>query len=97
MCCNLRDALPFMSPVPQLLQHPSVQVQSRPFNCQCLVPRQGLQDSRHAAPVWSEMMMSADQSPEATAALPRGAVPLCSQHPMSWFQHRGIEEGIGDS
>jgi hypothetical protein len=41
--------------------------------------------------------MSADQSPEATAALPRVAVPPCSQYPVSWIKHRGIEEGIGNS
>ena len=87
MCRNLRDALPFTSPVPQLL-HPSVQEQ---FDCHCPVfPGQGLQNSRHAAPVWSEMMMSADQSPKATAALPRVAVPSCSQHPVSWFERCGI-------
>jgi hypothetical protein len=60
-------------------------------------PGQELQDSRHAAPVWSEMMMSADQSPEATTTLPRVAVPPRSQHPVSWFKRCGIEEGIGDS
>ncbi len=58
---------------------------------------QELQDSHHAAPVWSEMMMSADQSPEATTTLPRVAVLPRSQHPVSWFEHRGIEEGIGNS
>jgi hypothetical protein len=60
-------------------------------------PGQELQDSRHAAPVWSETMMSADQSPEATAALPRVAVPSGSQYPVSWFERRGLEEGIGSS
>ncbi len=60
-------------------------------------PGQELQDSHHAAPVWSETMMSADQSPEATATLPRVAVPPRSQHPVSWFECCGIEEGIGDS
>ena len=51
------------------------------------------------SPVWSETMMSAaaDQSPEATATLPRVAVPSRSQHPVSWFERRGVEEGIGDS
>ena len=43
------------------------------------------------------MSAAADQSPEATATLPRVAVLLCSQHPVSWFKRRGIEEGIGDS
>ena len=92
---NLRDALPFMSPVPQLL-HPSVQVQSQPFDC-VRFPGQELQDSRHAAPVWSETMMSADQSTEATATLPRVAAPPRSQHPVPWFERRGIEEGISTS
>jgi hypothetical protein len=41
-------------------------------------------------------MMSADQSPKATATLPKVAVPPRSQHPVSWFKHHGIEEGIGD-
>jgi len=44
-----------------------------------------------------ETMMSADQSPKATAALPRVAVPPRSQHPVSWFERHGIEEEIGDS
>jgi hypothetical protein len=43
------------------------------------------------------MIMSADQSPEATATLPRVAVPTCSQYPVSWFKRCGIEEGIGNS
>ena len=60
-------------------------------------PVQELQDFRPAAPVWSETMMSADQNPKATAALPRVAVPSCPQHPVSWFEHLGIEERIGDS
>ncbi len=60
-------------------------------------PGQELQDSRHAAPVWSGLMMSADQSPKATTTLPRVAVPPRSQHPVSWFERCGIEEGIGDS
>ena len=67
MCRNLRDTLPFTSPVPQLL-HPSVQMRSRPLIATVQFPGQEMQDSRHAAPVWSEMMMSADQSPKATAA-----------------------------
>ena len=41
--------------------------------------------------------MSADQSTEATATLPRVAVPPCSQHPVLWFEHCCIEEGISDS
>ena len=60
-------------------------------------PGQELQDSRHAAPVWSETMMSADQSTEATATLPRVAAPPRSQHPVPWFERRGIEEGISTS
>ena len=95
MCRNLRDTLPFTSPVPQLL-HPSVQMRSRPLVATVQFPGQEMQDSRHAAPVWSEMMMSADQSPKATAALPRVAVPSRSQHPVSWFERLGIEERIGD-
>ncbi len=86
MCRNLRDTLPFTSPVPQLL-HPSVQVQSH-LDCHCPVPGTGVQDSRPAAPVWSETMKSADQSPETTAALPRVAVPLWSRYPVSWFERR---------
>ena len=41
--------------------------------------------------------MSADQSPEATATLPRVAVPPGSQYPVLWFERRGIEKGIGNS
>jgi len=41
--------------------------------------------------------MSADQSPEATAPLPRVAAPPHSQYPVLWFENCGIEEGIGDS
>jgi len=40
MRLNPRDALPFTSPIPQLL-YPSVQVQSRPFELHCPVPRTG--------------------------------------------------------
>ena len=50
-----------------------------------------------AAPVWFESMMSADQSTEATATLPRVAVPPRSQHPVLWLVCRVIEEGIRDS
>ena len=84
MWLNLRDSLPFASLVPQLL-HPSVQVQSRPFDCHCPVPRAGAAGLPSCSPVWSETMMSADQSPEATAALPRVAVPSCPQYPVLWF------------
>jgi hypothetical protein len=42
-------------------------------------------------------MMSADQSPKATATLPKVALPPHSQHPVLWFERHGIEEGIGDS
>ncbi len=96
MCRNLRNTLPFTSPVPQLLPL----LNKCDHNSSIATVQflgQGLQDSRHAAPVWSEMMMSADQSPKATAALSRAAVPPRSQHPVLWFKCRGIEEGIGDS
>ena len=42
-------------------------------------------------------MMSADQSPKATATLPKVALPPHSQHPVLWFERHGIEEGIGNS
>jgi hypothetical protein len=43
--------------------------------------------------------VSANQRHEATVTLPKIAVPVppCSQYPESWFEHRGIEEGIGVS
>ena len=96
MCRNLRDTLPFTSPVPSCFTLP-YKCNHDPSIATVQFPGQGLQDSRHAAPVWSETMMSADQSPKATATLVRVAVPPRSQHPVSWFEHRGIEEGISDS
>jgi hypothetical protein len=73
---NLRDTLPFASPVPQSLP-PSVQRQSRRFDYHRPVPRAGAAGLPSCSPVWSETIMSADQSTEATAALPRVAVPSC--------------------
>ena len=95
MCPNLRDALPsrLLFPSCFTLPYKSNSIATVRFPG----PGQGLQDSRHAAPVWSETMMSADQSPNATTAFPRVAVPLRSQHPVSWFERHGLEEGIGDS
>ena len=96
MCRNLRDASPSGLLLPSCFTLPC-KCDHNPLIATVWFPGQGLQDSCHAAPVWSEMMMSAYQSPEATAALPRVAVPSRSQHPLSWFKRLGIEEGIGDS
>ncbi len=96
MCRNLRNTLPFTSPVPQLL-HPPNKCNHDSSIATVRFLGQGLQDSCHAAPIWSETMMSADQSPKATAALSRAAVPTRSQHPVLWFERRGIEEEIGNS
>ena len=96
MCRNLRDASPSGLLFPSCFTLP-YKCDHNPLIATVRFPGQGLQDSCHAAPVWSEMMMSADQSPKATAALPRVAVPSCSQHPVLWFERPGIEEGLGDS
>ena len=93
---NLRDPFPFASPVPQLL-HPSIQRRHDPSIATVRFPGQELQDSRHAALVWSETMTPTDQSSEATATLPGVAVPPRSQYPVSWFECRGVVVGIGDS
>ena len=85
---NLRDTLPSRLLFPSCFTLP-YKCSHDPSIATVRFLGQGLQESRHAAPVWSETMMSADQSPEATAALPRVAVPSCSQYPVSWFERRG--------
>ena len=84
MCPNLRDALPSRLLFPSCFTL-LCKCDHDPSIATVRFQGQGLQDSLHAAPVWSETMMSADQSPEATTALPRVAVPSCPQHPVSWF------------
>ena len=74
---NLRDTLPSRLLFPSCFTLPC-KCNHDPSIATVRFPGQGLQDSLHAAPVWSETMMSADQSLEATAALPKVAVPSCS-------------------
>ncbi len=78
MCRNLREHSPSHLLFPSCCTL-SYKCDHDPLIATVRFPGQELQDFHHAALVWSETMMSADQSPKATTALPRVAVPLRSQ------------------
>jgi hypothetical protein len=80
MCRNLRDTLSFTSPVPQLL-HPPNKCDHDSSIATVRFPGQGLQDSRHAAPIWSEtiLLTRAPRPPQPCPGLPCPRAPstLC--------------------
>jgi hypothetical protein len=93
---NLRDTLPSRLLFPSCFTLP-YKCSHDPSIATVRFLGQGLQESRHAAPVWSETMMSADQSPRPPQ--PSRGLP-CPRAPSTLCRGSSVvalEEGIGDS